>query len=98
MRHAAKIDANQPEIVNALRDVGATVLPMHSLGHGAPDLAVGWQGRCYLLELKDGTLPPSRRKLTPDELKWHEAWRGHVAVVMNVDEALQAIGAEVQIE
>jgi hypothetical protein len=87
-RRAARIDANQPEIVAALRGVGASVQPIHTLGQGVPDILVGWQGRNYLLEAKQG-----RGKLTEDEAEWHVLWRGQVAVVRSVDDALAVIGA-----
>ena len=93
MRQAARIDANQPDIIKALRSVGASVQPLHTVGAGCVDLAVGFRGANYLLEVKDGRQPPSKRRLTPDEEKWHAEWRGHVAVVNSVDEALQEIGA-----
>ena len=89
---AAKADANQPAIVKALRQVGCTVQHIHMVGAGCPDIAVGWQGKTYLLEIKDGSLPPSGRKLTGPETKWHEEWRGHVAIVASVKDALDAIG------
>lgn len=95
MRTAAKVDANQPEIVAALRSAGATVQPLHSVGQGCPDLLVGYRGQTYAIEVKDGRKPPSARKLTPAQEDWHGAWKGHVAVVSSVDEALAAIGANV---
>lgn len=89
MRRAARTDPNQKEIVAALRAVGATVAFVHQLGAGFPDLAVGWKGRTYLLEVKadDGGL-------TPDQVRWHATWRGHVAVVRNVAEALLVLQSE----
>ena len=91
MRRRAAVDANQPEVVKALRKAGATVLHMHTLGKGAPDLLVGYAGHNIALELKDGSKPPSARKLTEDEQEWHDAWRGQVCTVKSVDEALDAI-------
>lgn len=92
MRRAPKIDRNQPEIVKALRAVGASVQILAAVGEGCPDLAVGFQSRNYLLEVKDGELPPSRRRLTDDQSDWHARWRGHAVVVRSVEEALMAIG------
>lgn len=92
MRRAAKVDRNQPEIVEALRQLGCSVQPLHSVGHGCPDLAVGWQGKTYFLEVKDGLRQPSDRKLTDAQVEWHRDWRGHVATVNSVKEALDAIG------
>lgn len=89
---AAKVDRNQPEIVAALRQLGCSVLPLHTVGAGCPDLAVGWQGRTFFLEVKDGMAPPSERKLTAAQVEFHAGWRGHVAVVTSIREALEAIG------
>ena len=89
---AAKVDRNQAEIVGALRAVGASVQHLHAVGQGCPDLLVGFRGRCFAIEVKDGLLPPSARKLTPAQEKWHGAWRGHVAVVTSAEEATAAIG------
>ncbi len=93
MRRAAAVDANQRTIVKALRAMGATVLHTHQLGKGAPDLIVGYRGREYLLECKDGQKPPSARKLTPDEETFHRTWRGSVVrVVESVDDVFAALG------
>lgn len=93
MRRAAKIDANQPEIVRALRGVGATVAHLHSVGAGCPDLLVGWRKQNLLLEVKDGAKPPSERRLNDKQVEWHASWKGQVCTVTSVDEALVAIGA-----
>lgn len=87
----ARVDANQPAIVEALRKMGATVLHLHTIGKGAPDIAVGYKGKNALVEIKDGSKPPSARKLTPDEEKFHAEWRGQVTVIESVDEAIAFI-------
>ncbi len=89
VRRAAKVDANQPAIIAALRAVGCSVQPLHTVGQGCPDLLVGKAGRTFVMEIKDGAKPPSERKLTPDQIAWHGAWRG-VPVLVVIDEA-QAI-------
>lgn len=94
MRRAAKVDRNQPEIVAALRAVGASVQPLHAVGQGCPDLLVGFRGQCFAIEVKDGSLAPSDRKLTPAQQDWHRDWRGHVAVVLTAEDALRVIGVE----
>lgn len=91
MRRAAKVDANQADIVAALRKIGASVQPLHAVGSGCPDLLVGWRGMTSLLEVKDGSKPPSARKLTPDQVEWHANWRGQVAVVETIEQAIEAI-------
>jgi len=64
---ANRKDDNQDEIVGALWDIGASVQRLQSVKGGCPDLLVGYHGVNYLLEVKDGSKPPSRRKLTPPE-------------------------------
>ena len=93
MRRAARIDSNQPEIVQALRDVGASVALTHQLGGGFPDLVVGYRANNFLIEIKDGSKPPSKRQLTEDEKDFHAAWRGKIEIANSVDEALYIIGA-----
>lgn len=92
MRRAAKVDANQAEIVKALRGVGCSVQHLHAVGEGCPDLLVGYQGVNFVVEVNDGSRPPSERQLTPAQREWHDAWRGDVAVVKSVPEALTLVG------
>jgi len=91
MRYANRIDANQNTIVDALRQCGATVRII-SQGGGIPDLLVGYNGYTILMELKDGSKPPSARSLTDDEQKFFEEWRGGMlAIVNSVEEALDLL-------
>lgn len=92
MRRAAKVDTNQPAIVQALREVGATVEPTHMLGRGFPDIVVGFRGVNYLIEIKDGEKSPSKRRLTSDEKEWHLAWNGTVDIVESVEDAYEVLG------
>lgn len=96
MRRAAKIDANQPDIVASLRKAGVSVQPLHTVGGGVPDLLCGHCGKNVLIEVKDGSKPPSERKLNETQKKWHATWNGQVAVVKDVDEALAALGIEIR--
>jgi len=95
MRQAARVDANQPAIVKALRAVGAKVQPLHMIGRGCPDALVAFRGCWYVAEIKDGSKPPSRWELTPDEKRWHERFgaAAKVNIWHSVDEALCEIGA-----
>lgn len=97
LRYAGKIDHNQPEIVEALRDAGVTVLSLAPMGKGCADLLVWVGGKNHpnrsfllLLEVKDGAKPPSERRLTPDQVKFHAIWP--VTVVTSPAEALRACG------
>lgn len=86
-----RTDRNQTEIVAALRRIGCSVAITSALGDGFPDIVVGFKGRNFLMEIKDGTKVPSKRKLTPDEVKFHDNWRGEISVVESVDDALNVV-------
>lgn len=95
MRRAAKVDANQAEIVRTLRSAGCGVLDLSMVGNGCPDLLVHaptYPWKHYLLEVKDGAKPPSERKLTPAQEKFHGLWKGWIHVVTSPGEALAAVG------
>jgi len=87
VRRAAKVDDNQPEIVEHLRSLGMSVCLLHTVGQGVPDIIVGYRGINVLLEIKDGAKPPSARRLTEDEAVWHLDWRGQVATVKDKEQA-----------
>ena len=91
MRRAARIDANQPEIVKGLREAGVEVQSLAGMGDGVPDLLVSWGGANILLEVKDPDQPPSKRKLTDDQVTWHAKWKGPCFVVTTTQEALQRV-------
>lgn len=86
-RYAQRKDANQSAVVAALEQIGCDVLVMHE----PCDLLVGRAGRTFCLEVKDGNKPPSRRRLTKNQVKFHGQWRGHKAVVKDADEAIAAV-------
>ena len=91
MRRRAKVDDNQREITEALRLAGASVAPTHMVGRGFPDFVVGYRAKNFLLEIKDGSKPMSQRKLTPDEQKFHDAWKGPIYTVMSIPDALHVL-------
>ena len=91
MRKAAKTDANHSQVVNALRQVGASVQSLAATDKGCPDLLVGYLGINYLMEIKDGDKVLSKQKLNIDQEHWHNFWRGSVYVVKSVDEALKIL-------
>ena len=72
---------NQKTIVDTLRKAGATVNSLSAVGNGVPDLLVGFNGRSYLLEIKNGL------GLTPMEEKWFSLWAGGPAYVVGSPEA-----------
>jgi hypothetical protein len=66
----------------------------HTMGQGVPDLVVAFRGRTMLMELKDASQPPSKRRLTPQQEEFHAAWTGEIYVVETVEEALAAAKGE----
>ena len=89
-RRAKRIDTNQTEIVLGLRRVGVAVWVL-----GSPaDLLCGFRGRFVTLEVKDGKLAPSRRKLTMMEEVYQSVCEDlHLPhfVVGSLAEALKAL-------
>lgn len=83
-----RTDKNQAEIVKALRKAGCTVTSLHEVGRGCPDIVVGYQGKNFLLEIKN---PATYGKLTQWQEKWHSGWRGQVAVVRSPKDALAVV-------
>lgn len=98
MRKRGRTDANHTEIVAALRQAGAFVQSLASIGDGCPDLLVARRHparpgqRLYLLEVKT-----DKGELTPDEITWRDAIeeRAGVAVyvVRSAEDALRVVGA-----
>ena len=83
-----RVDANQAEIVADLRKVGASVLLLHEVGSGCPDILVGFRGTNYLIEIKTKT-----GMLTFPQWELHHDWRGQVAIARTSEEALCIIRA-----
>lgn len=44
MSFKKRVDRNQPEIVKALREAGASIGHLHAVGQGMPDVVVGVEG------------------------------------------------------
>ncbi|MCY7277677.1 MAG: hypothetical protein LH702_29055 [Phormidesmis sp. CAN_BIN44] len=91
MRRAARTDSNQTEIVAILRSLGCSVQPLHTVGSGCPDLLIGIDGQNLLLEVKDGSKPPSARRLTSDQQVWHTNWGGQAAIVQSLEDAIAIV-------
>jgi hypothetical protein len=85
----ARVDANQPEVVKLYRRLGASVQHLHTVGRGCPDLLIGYCGANGLAEVKDPEKPPSKRRLTDDEGKWHRDWLGNVSIIETQDDVIE---------
>jgi hypothetical protein len=85
MRHAARVDANQAQIVSALRAAGAYVWII-----GLPvDLLVGYKNHTFLVEIKNGP----QKRLTGLQADFFENWSGSTLVRVDSPEAaLRMIG------
>ena len=87
-----RTDSNHSEIIKALRKIpNLSVFSTHEVGKGFPDIVIGYKGINYLIEIKDGKKPPSARKLTDSEVKFHQDWRGQIKIVNNLDEVLNLL-------
>jgi len=87
-RRALRIDKNQKEIVQALRDVGCWV---YSIGQPF-DLLVLWKDRWQIFEVKEGngTLTAGQKR-TLDDIK-SSGWDVEsVKIVRSVQEAIGAL-------
>jgi hypothetical protein len=85
MRYAARVDANQRQIITALETAGADVWVI-----GLPvDLLVGYKGHTFLVEVKNGP----RKRLTALQADFFESWGGGtLARIDGPDGALRMIG------
>ena len=85
MRYAARVDANQQQIVSALRSAGAYVWVI-----GLPvDILVGYNNHTYLVEIKDG----SKKRLTKLQQDFFDNWTGGTLCRIDCPEAaLRMIG------
>jgi Holliday junction resolvase len=86
-RRAARTDANHKEIVKAFRDLGWSVQDISQLKNCC-DLFVSKAGRTIAVEVKDGSKPPSARKLSEGEIKFMEMWQGEYSVVLCIDDVI----------
>ena len=71
-----RVDANQADIVAALRKCGASVQDLHEVGGGCPDLLVGYHGVNALAEVK--TL---KGRLLANQRRWMDAWKGQHTIL-----------------
>lgn len=85
MRYAARVDKNQEQIVATLRAAGAYVWII-----GLPvDLLVGYKGKTFLVEVKDGP----RKRLTALQDDFFNNWSGStLARIDGSEAALRMIG------
>jgi hypothetical protein len=88
-RRAAKVDANQPQIVEAFRRMGCSVLIISQLKKCC-DLIVS-RGKTAAIEVKDGSLPKSKRQLTEGEMDFMHSWKGLYFIVESLDDVVRVV-------
>ena len=86
-----RVDSNQVEIVRALVSMQCTVVHLHTLGKGVPDILVGCRGINVLVEIKDGEKALSKRQLNATQIAWHANWRGLTPVVISSSDEARAL-------
>ena len=88
MRRAAKRDASEPQIVQALEAIGALVQPLS--GRDIPDLLVGFRGRLHLIECKS-----KGGGLEDGQARFHAAWAGFpIGVAYTAEQAIAIVTEE----
>ena len=88
MRHAARVDANQEQIVSALRGAGAFVWII-----GLPvDLLVGYKGHSFLMEIKTD----SKKRLTKLQADFFLRWCGGMLFRIDSPEAALRMLKEIE--
>lgn len=82
---AKRVDANQEQVISALKAAGAYVYVI-----GLPvDLLVGYKGHTFLVEVKDGP----RKRLTALQEEFFSEWTGSTLCRVDSSEAaLRMIG------
>jgi hypothetical protein len=85
-RYAAKVDANQPAIVQAFRERGCSVKHLHRMGEGCPDLVVALDGVTALVEIKQG-----KGKLNDAQWEFYTTWPGLMFVVRTIRDVERSI-------
>ena len=78
---AKRVDANQGEIVAALRAMGWAVADTSGVGRGFPDLCASKAGETVLIEVKART-----GKLRQSQVDFMRDWKGRVVVARSVDD------------
>lgn len=87
MRRAAKVDATQPDIIDALKRIGVSVEVI-----GKPvDLLICHRGETSVMEVKSPDHHHKGEGLTQAQIEFIARWPGKVHVVASVEQALVAV-------
>lgn len=89
-KHAAQADANQREIILALKQMGAKAIYLKK----PVDLLVGYRGVNVLLEVKNLSAARGdarQGKLTAEEQEFFDTWPGQVEKVTSPQQACEVV-------
>ena len=82
-RYAASVDGNQKEIIDALKEIGCSVVAI-----GTPvDLLVGYRKHNFLIEVKR----PGEKVRTDAQRQFLTSWKGQCRVCSSVEEACKLV-------
>jgi hypothetical protein len=102
---SARTDANQAEIVAALRQIGVEVTDLSAVGGGVPDLLLSYRGYWLLAEVigpakmaKFGPGKTARAKSAarsdgrnPLQVQWAARQHAHVTLLYDPEQAIRAV-------
>ena len=83
MKQRARVDKNHKSIVDCFRKLGCSVLSLHAVGKGCPDLLISYQKQCYLVEVKS-----EHGKLNTWQEEWGRRWGSPVYVVKTKEDCV----------
>lgn len=87
MSRNKRVDKNQKEIVEFLRNLGFSVEYTYQIGKGFPDFIIGFNGVFTIpVELKS-----KGGKLTDDEKNFHGRYKGYIITAYNLEDILLGV-------
>ena len=93
MRVRARTDANHVAIGRLLRQLFPAVEDCRQHGGGMSDYLVLTRAGLRLVEVKDGSKPPSERRLTPPQEAWKAKFGSYYVVVTCEGDVLELYAA-----
>ena len=87
-----RVDGNHAEVVKAFRKFGCSVLNISVLKN-CGDIVVAKNYKTVIIEVKDGSKPPSKRRLTRGESEFSAGWQGLYFVVKDLSDVLDIVRA-----
>jgi hypothetical protein len=92
MRRASRRDRNHNQIAQAARQMGGDVVDLTDSENAGFDMLVILGGRLHVVEVKDGSKPPSARRLTDNEERRRAMLAAHGVqyhIVTTIDDLLK---------